>query len=165
MSQEYHATSRKMVSGKKRKGQANKEKDGIRQYALHGFPYAFQTQVLKKLQPTPRESGEEYVKFLLSPEYELEPPEIDGEDEEDMLAYNGSENNARQTPTTDQDNSKEKTKDDMEVDGAKMDEKVVLDIVEEQLHVVVSKGEEKGVQEHFEAQVNVDVWKGEEKGV
>ncbi|KAK3194119.1 hypothetical protein Dsin_025429 [Dipteronia sinensis] len=42
MSQEYHTTSKKMVSNKKRKCHDNKEKDGIRQYALHGFPYAFQ---------------------------------------------------------------------------------------------------------------------------
>ncbi|KAK3188654.1 hypothetical protein Dsin_028215 [Dipteronia sinensis] len=42
MSQEYHTTSKKMVSNKKRKRHDNKEKDGIRQYALHGFPYAFQ---------------------------------------------------------------------------------------------------------------------------
>ncbi|KAK0589383.1 hypothetical protein LWI29_013516 [Acer saccharum] len=37
-----------------------------------------------------------------------------------------------------------------------MDEKVVLDIEEEQFHVDVWKGEEKGVQEHFEAQLHVD---------
>ncbi|TXG55764.1 hypothetical protein EZV62_017077 [Acer yangbiense] len=54
------------------------------------------TQVLQKLQPTPRESGEEYVKFLLSPECALEPPEINGEGQEDMLASNESENVARE---------------------------------------------------------------------
>ncbi|TXG68359.1 hypothetical protein EZV62_003294 [Acer yangbiense] len=143
MSQEYHTTSREIVSGKKRKRQASKEKECIRQYPLHGFPYVFQiwaceaipavgvaiaiksgcllprivnwitpgtpdatyvmklldqknTQVLQKLQPTPRESGEEYVKFLLSPECALEPPEIDGEGQEDMLASNESENVARE---------------------------------------------------------------------
>ncbi|KAK0583604.1 hypothetical protein LWI29_000094 [Acer saccharum] len=143
MSQKYHTTSREIVSGKKRKRQASKEKECIRQYPLHGFPYAFQiwaceaipavgvaiavksgcllprivnwitpgtpdatyvmklldqknTQVLQKLQPTPRESGEEYVKFLLSPECELEPPEIDGEGQEDMLASNESKNVARE---------------------------------------------------------------------
>ncbi|KAK0574579.1 hypothetical protein LWI29_025748 [Acer saccharum] len=143
MSQEYHTTSREIVSGKKRKRQASKEKECIKQYPLHGFPYAFQiwaceaipavgvaiavksgcllprivnwitpvtpdatyvmklldqknTQVLQKLQPTPRESGEEYVKFLLSPECALEPPEIDGEGQEDMLASNESENVARE---------------------------------------------------------------------
>ncbi|KAK3213280.1 hypothetical protein Dsin_017986 [Dipteronia sinensis] len=95
MSQEYHTTSKKMVSNKKRKRHDNKENDGIRQYVLHGFPYAFQTQVFKKLQPTPRERREEYVKFLFSPEDELDPPEVGGEDEEDMLASNGSENDAR----------------------------------------------------------------------
>ncbi|KAK2640916.1 hypothetical protein Ddye_022679 [Dipteronia dyeriana] len=42
MAKDYHITSKKTVSGKKRKRQANKENDGIRQYALHGFPYAFQ---------------------------------------------------------------------------------------------------------------------------
>ncbi|TXG67089.1 hypothetical protein EZV62_008364 [Acer yangbiense] len=42
MSQEYHTTSREIVSGKKGKRQANKEKECIRQYPLHGFPYAFQ---------------------------------------------------------------------------------------------------------------------------
>ncbi|TXG73095.1 hypothetical protein EZV62_001674 [Acer yangbiense] len=268
MSQDYHTTSRKMVSGKKRKRLANNEKDCIRQYALHGFPYAFQIwaceaiptvgvaianksgsllprivnwitsrrpdaayvtklmdrkNVLKKLQPTPRESGEEYVKFLLSPENVLEPPELNGEDEED--AREGAENDARegveenrpanayaphqhqsklvcldckakneentrklnalgkrmdemdkkldfiinllggegQTHAKDRDNSQEAMKDDMEVDGSKSDDKVVLDIAEEHLHVVVSKTEEKGVHERIEAQVNVDVWKGEEK--
>ncbi|KAK3228852.1 hypothetical protein Dsin_000733 [Dipteronia sinensis] len=130
------------VSNKKRKHHENKENDGIRQYALHGFPYAFQiwacevipaigveianksgtllprivnwitprtpdatnviklldrknTQVFKKLQPTSRERGEEYVKFLFSPQVELDPSEVGGEDEEDMLASNGSENYAR----------------------------------------------------------------------
>ncbi|TXG57812.1 hypothetical protein EZV62_015641 [Acer yangbiense] len=42
MSHEYHTTSREIVLGKKRKRQANKEKECIRQYLLHGFPYAFQ---------------------------------------------------------------------------------------------------------------------------
>ena len=37
-----------------------------------------------------------------------------------------------------------------------MDEKVDLDIVEEQFHVDVWKGAEKGVREHFEAQLHVD---------
>ena len=44
----------------------------------------------------------------------------------------------------------------MEVNGKKVDEKVVLDIVEEQFHVDVWNGEEKCVQEHFEAQLHVD---------
>ena len=70
-----------------------------------------------------------------------------------------------QTPTKDQVHSKEKMEDDMEVDGAKINDEVVLDIAEEQLLVVVGKSEEKGVHEHSEAQVNVDVWKGEEIGV
>ncbi|KAK3193112.1 hypothetical protein Dsin_024422 [Dipteronia sinensis] len=104
MSQEYHTTSKKMISNKKRKRQDKKENDGIRQMRCMGFLMHFRfgrvrqfpllelrllinlTQVLKKLQPTPRERGEEYVKFLLSPEYELDPPKIGGEDEEDMLA-------------------------------------------------------------------------------
>ena len=47
MSQDYHTTSRKIVSGKKRKRLANNEKDCIRQYALHGFPYAFQVSASK----------------------------------------------------------------------------------------------------------------------
>ncbi|KAK2654808.1 hypothetical protein Ddye_014664 [Dipteronia dyeriana] len=42
MAEDYHITSKKTVSGKKRKRQAKKENDGIRQYALHGVPYAFQ---------------------------------------------------------------------------------------------------------------------------
>ncbi|KAK0599400.1 hypothetical protein LWI29_004931 [Acer saccharum] len=266
MSQDYHTTSRKIVSGKKRKRLANNEKDCIRQYALHGFPYAFQiwaceaiptigvaianksgsllprivnwitsgtpdatyvtklmdrknTQVLKKLQPTPRESGEEYVKFLLSPENVLEPPELNGEGEDEEDAREGAEENRPanayaphqhqskvvcldckakneenrrkldalgkrmdemdkkldfiinllggegQTHAKDRDNSQEAMKDDMEVDGSKSDDKVVLDIPEEHVHVVVSKTEEKCVHEHFQAQVNVDVWKGDEKGL
>ncbi|KAK0597658.1 hypothetical protein LWI29_027297 [Acer saccharum] len=255
MSQDYHTTSRKIVSGKKRKCLANNEKDCIRQYALHGFPYAFQiwaceaiptvgvaianksgsllprivnwitlgtpdatyvtklmdrknTQVLKKLQPTPRESGEEYVKFLLSPENVLEPHELNDEDEEDACegaeenrpanAYAPhqhqskvvcldckakNEENTRkldalgkrmdemdkkldfiinllrgegQTHAKDRDNSQEAMKDDMELDGSKSDDKVVLDTPEEHVHVVVSKIEEKCVHEHFQAQVNVE---------
>ncbi|KAK2653499.1 hypothetical protein Ddye_013355 [Dipteronia dyeriana] len=115
MVKDYHITMKKTVFGKKRKRKANKENDGIRQYALHGFPYAFQianksgalllrivnwitpgtpdathviklldrknTQVLKKLKPTPRDRGEEYVKSLFTAEYELEPPDVDGEAE------------------------------------------------------------------------------------
>ena len=36
------------------------------------------------------------MKFLLSPEHQLDPPEIEGEDEEDMVASIGSENDARE---------------------------------------------------------------------
>ncbi|KAK2659305.1 hypothetical protein Ddye_005838 [Dipteronia dyeriana] len=53
MAQDYHTASKKTILGKKRKRQTNKEKDGIRQYVLHGFPNEFQRQVLKKLKPTP----------------------------------------------------------------------------------------------------------------
>ena len=47
MSEDYHTTSREIVSEKKRKSQANKEKDCIRQYVLHGFSYAFQVSACK----------------------------------------------------------------------------------------------------------------------
>ncbi|KAK2652259.1 hypothetical protein Ddye_012115 [Dipteronia dyeriana] len=140
MAEDYHITSKKTVSGKKRKHQVKKENDCIRQYALHGFPYAFQyiwaceaiptigaqianksgallprivnwitpgtpdathviklldrknTQVSKKLKPTPRERGEEYVKSLFTAEYELEPPDVDGEAEEDIVGVYVAEN-------------------------------------------------------------------------
>ncbi|KAK2649831.1 hypothetical protein Ddye_017320 [Dipteronia dyeriana] len=95
MVEDYHITSKKTVSGKKRKRQAKKENDGIRQYAFHGFPYAFQTQVLKKLKPTPRERGEEYVKSLFTAEYELVPSDVDGEAEKDIVGVNVAENDAR----------------------------------------------------------------------
>ncbi|KAI9186090.1 hypothetical protein LWI28_013661 [Acer negundo] len=61
-----------------------------------------------------------------------------------------------QTPTEDEYNCKEKMENDMEVDGKNMDEKDVLDTVDEQLNVDVWDGEEKGAQEHFEAQMHVD---------
>ncbi|KAI9178289.1 hypothetical protein LWI28_024783 [Acer negundo] len=51
---------------------------------------------------------------------------------------------------------------DMEVDGKNMDEKDVLDTVDEQLNVDVWDGEEKGAQEHFEAQMHVDDLSDEE---
>ncbi|KAI9185171.1 hypothetical protein LWI28_004985 [Acer negundo] len=244
LSEKYHTSLRETVSGKKRKrqiwaceaipavGVAIAVKSGsllprIVNWNTTGTPDASSimklldrknTQVLKKLHPTPRESGEEYVKFLLNPDCALEPPKIDGEGEEDMLASNGSENVAReeaedkhpanasawhqqqskpvcpdckakndentrkldalgkrvdamdkkldfiinllggkgQTPTEDEYNCKEKMENDMEVDGKNMDEKDVLDTVDEQLNVDVWDGEEKGAQEHFEAQMHVD---------
>ena len=49
MSQQYHTASTEIESGKKRKRQAKKEKDCIKQYPLNGFPYAFQVSASKVL--------------------------------------------------------------------------------------------------------------------
>ncbi|KAK3229045.1 hypothetical protein Dsin_000926 [Dipteronia sinensis] len=114
MSQECHTTSMKMVSNKKRKRQANKENDGIRQYALHGFPYAFQIWACEAIPAIGVEIANKYGTLLsrivnwitpgtpdatnvikLLDRKNLDPPEIGGEDEEDMLASNGFENDAR----------------------------------------------------------------------
>ncbi|KAK2661768.1 hypothetical protein Ddye_000342 [Dipteronia dyeriana] len=188
MAQDYHITSKKTVSGKKMKRHVNKENDGIRQYVLHGFLYAFQiwaceaiptigfqtankfgdllprivnwithgtpdvtnviklldhkNVVLKKLKPTPRERGEKYVKSLFTAEYELEPPDVDGETEEDIVGINVAENDAR---LGDKQNR---------LENAQYKSKHVCP--------VGSNGEEKGVQvdfeaqEHFEAQLHLD---------
>ncbi|TXG69528.1 hypothetical protein EZV62_004463 [Acer yangbiense] len=55
--------------------------------------------------------------------------------------------------------------DDMEVDGTKMDEKDIMEQMEELVNVDDSKRDEKCVMERFDAPVHKDDSKGDEKGV